>query len=95
MFIILVEYKKPLEFIDPLIPGHVTFLEKGYQNNYFLASGAKIPRTGGVIISNLTDRATLAEFIKQDPFYIHDVADYELVEFTPSKYQKGFEAFLD
>ena len=32
--------------------------------------------------------------IQQDPFYIHQIAQYELIEFVPSKYAKGFDDFI-
>lgn len=95
MYIILFTYKKPLEIIDKYIPEHVAFLKEGYQNNYFVASGRKVPRSGAVIICKLKDRAKIEELIKKHPFVIHDIADYELIEFIPCDYQKGFENFIN
>ena len=95
MFIVTLTYKKPLEVIDTYLAEHRAFLEEGYQNNYFVASGPKTPRTGGIIISQLDDREALNALIKQDPFYLHDVADYDIVEFTPVKYHKHFSAFVE
>lgn len=95
MFIILFTYKKPLEIVDKFIPEHVNFLKQGYQNNYFIASGRKNPRSGAVILCKLKDRAQLETLIKQHPFCINDIADYELIEFVPCDYQSGFEQFID
>ena len=33
--------------------------------------------------------------IKEDPFYSNDVADYELIEFTPSKYAEEFDNLIN
>ena len=33
--------------------------------------------------------------LKQDPFYVHNAADYELIEFTPIKYHPDFALFVN
>ncbi len=94
MFIIEITYKKSLDQIDQHLTEHKAFLDNGYRNNYFVASGPKVPRTGGIIISQLTNREKLEEFLKQDPFAIHDVADYQITEFSPTKHHEHFESFI-
>ena len=85
MVIIEITYIKPLSEVDRLIQKHIQFLESHYDQGVFIASGKKIPRDGGIILA-LTDKATAAEIIKQDPFYQENVAEYRLIEFEPSKY---------
>ncbi|MCX7123379.1 MAG: YciI family protein [Gammaproteobacteria bacterium] len=94
MFIIILTYKKPLSDVNAHIPAHRVFLDEGYKNNVFIASGPKVPRTGGVIISHLQNRADVEALIKQDPFYQHEVADYEIIEFGPNKCHPDFEGFV-
>lgn len=94
MYIIHVTYKKSLDIVDQYLVEHRLFLDEGYKKNYFIASGPKNPRTGGVIISSLEDRAQLDEIMKRDPFYINGVAEYEYVEFTPVKYHPDFACFI-
>jgi len=36
----------------------------------------------------------LENILKQDPFNIHDVAEYEIVEFSPIKYHANFATFI-
>lgn len=50
MFIIELSYKKALDVIDKHLEAHRAYLDEGYKNNYFLVSGPKTPRTGGIII---------------------------------------------
>ncbi|MDR3476856.1 MAG: YciI family protein [Gammaproteobacteria bacterium] len=95
MFVILVTYKKPLDVIDQYIAEHSAHLERGYQKNYFVVSGRKNPRTGGVIISHLKDRSLLENFISEDPFAIQDIADYEIIEFTPGKRHPDFAKLIE
>lgn len=95
MFIITLTYKKPLAMIDHYLTEHRAHLDLGYQKNYFIASGPQNPRTGGIILSQLENREQLMDILKQDPFYIHDLADFELVEFTPVKYHPAFASFIN
>jgi uncharacterized protein YciI len=94
MFVIELTYKVPLEVIDKYVNEHRNFLDKGYKNDFFVVSGPKIPRTGGIIISQLKDRKQLEEILQHDPFQIHDLADYEIIEFNPVKYHLNFAKFL-
>lgn len=95
MFIIDIIYKKPLECIDQYLAEHRAFLEEGYKKNYFVASGPKNPRTGGIIISQLKSLNQLEDILKQDPFNLHNLADYKIVEFNPVKYHADFSVFID
>ncbi len=95
MFIITLTYKQPLEVVEQYLVAHRTFLEEGYVNNYFVASGPQNPRTGGIIIACLRDKKILADLLQRDPFYIHGIADYQIAEFIPVKFHKNFEYFLN
>ncbi|WP_281546257.1 YciI family protein [Grimontia sp. SpTr1] len=92
MFIVSLTYKVELSEVDQYIEAHVTFLEKYYAAGKFIASGRKVPRTGGVILVNATNKAELDTIIKEDPFYIANVADYEVTEFIPTMAAKEFDA---
>ena len=94
MFIVNLIYKKPIEFIEAHTVAHRAYLDEGYQKNYFVASGPKIPRTGGVIISQLKNRAQLEAILKQDPYALDDLADYEITEFNPVKFHPDFAVFV-
>lgn len=95
MFVILLKYVKPLEEIDKLIPDHVAFLDRFYQANHFIASGRRNPRTGGVILAKEGTEQQVWDIIRQDPFYVGGVAEYEVIEFIPSKYAPEFAFFTE
>lgn len=84
MYIISLTYKTDLEKVDRYIPEHMEFLKKHYQDKKFLVSGRKTPRTGGMIIATATDRQEIEDIIKKDPFYENGIADYEIIEITPT-----------
>lgn len=86
MFFILLTYKKPLEEVDLYLEAHRAFLDEAYKNNLFLLSGPLRPRSGGIIISQLQNRDHLEATLKKDPFWIHELANYQIMEFTPTKW---------
>jgi uncharacterized protein YciI len=95
MFVITLTYKVPLHEVDEHIPAHVEWLEKHYDAGVLLASGRRVPRTGGVILARPVTREQIQKFIAGDPFQIHGIADYQVVEFTPSKVAPGLEQLAE
>ena len=84
MFVVLLTYTEPLATVDALIPAHREFLQRMYQAGTFLLSGRKEPRDGGVILSNAISVQALESALAQDPFHIHGVASYQIIEFLPT-----------
>jgi uncharacterized protein YciI len=91
MFVVLLTYKRPLEEVDSHLDAHVAFLKQEYANRHFIASGRKVPRTGGVILRNVKTRDELEAILVKDPFHLAGIADYDIVEFIPSMVAEGFE----
>ncbi|MDA8561599.1 YciI family protein [Gammaproteobacteria bacterium] len=94
MFLILLKYKKPLEIVNEHLKDHRAFLQQGYDKNFFIVSGPKKSREGGVILSQLKDKNELMSILDQDPFNIYDIADYEISEFDPVKFHPDFSCFI-
>ena len=94
LFIVIIDYIVDLEIIDQHRQGHLRFLDKYYDLNIFVASGAKNPRNGGIIIAKARNKNYLSDLIKQDPFHFHNLAKYTIYEFHPSKYSKEFKEIL-
>ena len=91
MFIVSLTYVVPLEDVDAMIPAHRSFLDKHFATGTFLASGAKNPRTGGIILAKAASEAELWDIIAEDPFHQRKIAYYDLQEFTPSRTAPGLE----
>ena len=94
MFIVILNYKKPLADVDRFVEEHRRFLEHYYQAGHFVLSGRKEPRTGGVILANAETRAEMEGIVQTDPFYREGIADYEIIEFLPSMSAPMLEALL-
>lgn len=93
MFIINLTYIAELELVDTQLEAHITYLKEQYALGNFIASGRKVPRTGGVILSNLKNKEALLAILDQDPFKQNRLAQYDIVEFVPSMTNKEL-AFL-
>ena len=94
MFIVLLTYKLPLAEVERHLAAHREYLDRQYAAGTFLCSGPQNPRTGGVIPVSYTHLRAHETLTAEDPFRIHGVADYEIIEFSPVKRLPGFEAFL-
>lgn len=91
MFIVSLVYKRPIEDVEKHLAAHVDYLKKEYAAGSFIASGRKVPRTGGIILSQIKTRPELEDCLARDPFHSAGIADYEIVEFVPSMVAEGFE----
>ena len=94
IFIAILTYKKPLEEVSKFRPAHFDFLDIYYKAGKFIASGRQTSLKGGVIIANNVTEEELKNILKEDPFHKNELADYEIIEFTPAKYAEEFEKFV-
>lgn len=86
MFIAILTYKKPIEDVDCFLQAHRNYLAEHYAAGNFIASGPQTPRIGGVIMIKADNREAVDSIIVQDPFNINGIADYQIVEFTPTMF---------
>lgn len=84
MFVVLLNYIKPMSEVDRFVEEHREFLKCYYSSGKFLLSGRKEPRTGGVILAVAETRAEIESIVQNDPFHREKIANYEIVEFLPS-----------
>lgn len=85
MFVIELSYKVDLAEIDAHMAAHVIFLKRYYDSGNFLVSGRKIPRDGGIILAVGKNRRQIETIIQEDPFYVHGLADFRIIEFRASQ----------
>jgi uncharacterized protein YciI len=95
MFILLSKYIKPVEEIDKELENHIKYLDKYYALGKFVCSGRRNPRVGGVILCKCENEQEVKEILKEDPFSSKKIAEYEIIEFSPTKCAEGFEKFIN
>ena len=54
-----------------------------------------VPRTGGFILLMAADKEEALRIMSQDPYAIHGVAKYELIEFELKSSANGFRELLN
>ena len=91
MFILSLTYTAPLEDADKHMQAHMAWVKAGYDRGFFLASGRKVPRTGGVILARGA-RTELEAMCADDPFTVHGIAAYEIIETAFTTVAPGFES---
>jgi uncharacterized protein YciI len=84
MFLILLTFKKPMSEVDRFVGEHREFLERYYASGHFLLSGRKEPPAGGVILAKAETQLEIQSIIANDPFYIEQIAQYHIIQFSPS-----------
>ena len=94
MFLILLNYKVPIEEVERVTPAHREFLDRAYKANKLLLSGPQVPRKGGVILSLVKTRDEVDEMIKADPFNLEGLADYTVFEFQALKFHPALEPLV-
>lgn len=86
MFVVTLTYTGPTDQIDARRPEHRAWLDPHVAAGLMLVTGPLVSRTGGVlIVSGKIGRAELEDLLKQDPFSVHGLADYALIEFEANK----------
>lgn len=94
MFLFILTYKKPLEETKKYLDAHHAYLDKYYKAGKFILSGRRDQRVGGLSLLNAKDKNEAIELMQEDPFFIYDIATFELIEFEPTKYAEEFEQFI-
>ena len=91
MFIIDLNYVAPLEKIDACMKEHMVFLNACYREGLFIASGRKIPRTGGIILARGSSKEAFEALMKNDPFVAEGLAEFNIIEFQASQSHPDFK----
>lgn len=81
LFVIVLTYVRPLEEIDAARADHIAWLQRGYDDGTFLASGPRIPRNGGIILAKGESLEKVAARLTHDPFHERGLATAEIFPF--------------
>ncbi len=94
LFIINVIYTADMDKIESILSNHREYLKNGYDSGFLLASGPQNPRVGGMIIGKFDTLESAKKFTQKDPFYLNNVARYEIIEFSPILFNRELTNFL-
>ncbi|KRN26651.1 YciI family protein [Liquorilactobacillus mali] len=94
MFFFSLTYKEPISEVEKYLNEHNQYLDKFYKNGNFVFSGRKIPRIGGVILCKAKDLQAAEDIYHNDPFYKNGIAEYNVIEFQPTKSNVVFKKII-
>jgi len=89
LFLILLDYLRPLSEVDVHMDDHRAFLNRHYAAGHFLLSGRKSPRIGGVILARANALDEVSQWISEDPFHQAGVASYQIIAWEPTMAAPG------
>ena len=91
MFIANLKYKKSIKEVNKVLEAHLEYLEKYFEKGKFICTGKKsFPELGGVILFDSNNLEEAKKILYEDPFYVEEIADYEIIEFQPIKFSQNF-----
>ena len=79
MYIIILTYQKDLSEVEKHLEAHRAYLDKHYASGHFVASGAQVPRKGGVILCKAGSKGEILDIIAQDPFHEYRIPAYQII----------------
>lgn len=88
MYVVYLNYFRPVEEVEALLAPHIEWLDRYFANGVFIAAGRKDPRTGGMIMVKDIDRARLDTLLAEDPFVA--VAHYEVTKVNVTRAAEEF-----
>ncbi|MGL5900289.1 MAG: YciI family protein [Lactobacillaceae bacterium] len=94
LFFFSLTYKKPLQEVEKFLSEHNQYLETFYEKEKFVFSGRKIPRIGGVILCTASNLEEAEKIYHNDPFYKEGIAEYNIIEFQPTKMNEMFKQII-
>lgn len=92
IYIVDIVYLAGLDRIEPLIPGHRAFLDRIEAQGALVASGAKVPRDGGVMILRAASAEAVAEMVAADPLNAPGLTAYRVTRMAPARLHPGLAA---
>ena len=91
MFVVSLTYICEISDVEKYLDEHIKYLDNQYELGHFIASGRKVPRVGGVILATVDSVDILNKILANDPFNKHGLAEYDVIEFIPTKTAKELD----
>jgi uncharacterized protein YciI len=82
MFLLITRYTVPPDQMVDQTEGHRAWVRGHIADGHFIAAGPEVPLQGGVAVAVGVTRAQLAEWIEDDPYFVHGLAQYDIREYT-------------
>ena len=92
MYLVDMTFTDMTKITPELTDKHKNYLEGEYKSNNLLFGGRKVPRTGGILISQHASKRELEQVLNSDPFIKSGAVTYSITEFIPVMAYQGIVA---
>ena len=92
MFLLLGRYLKPADEVEAPLDAHRAWVRDHVVAGVFIAAGREIPLQGGLIVATGVTRDEVDAIIAKDPYFIQNVAEYDVREYDVVLATPGTEA---
>ena len=87
-FLLEGEHLVPFAELADLVPKHHEFLQKGYDDGFFLFSGPQVPAHGGFLVARAESLEKLNQLLAEEPFVKAKKMRFSrITEFDPAQHQ--------
>ena len=94
MYLVDMSFTNMEKITSELTDKHKSHLEQEYKSNKLMFGGRKVPRTGGILISQHASKRELKQVLNSDPFVQSGAVTYSITEFIPVMASKDYENIL-
>jgi len=94
MFLVDMSFNDINKITLELTDQHKSYLAQEYKANKLMFGGRKVPRTGGILISQHTNEQELKAVLNLDPFIKSGAVSYSITEFIPVMASKDYESIV-
>lgn len=95
MIIVKFVYLKPIEIVDKFREQHLDFLNKLASEKKVLFGGRILDKSGGIAIFDLNNKDEVKEILKNEPYFLNQVANHEITEFGLKIIAEDFKKLLN
>ena len=85
MFVVLLKFSTQKSRAGEFMAEHKAWLQRGFDEGIFLASGSLQGQAGGCVMAHGLDAAALRQRLNEDPFVVHDVVSTEVIDVALSR----------
>lgn len=91
MFVVLLKFSANRSRAGEWMDAHNAWLQRGFDDGVFVASGSLQGQQGGAILARSLDATSLQQRLSEDPFVAHDVVSVEMIDVALSKVDPRLE----
>ncbi len=91
MYLVDMSFTDMTKITEELTEKHKSYLEQEYKSNKLMFGGRKVPRTGGILISQHESEGELKQVLNSDPFVKSGAVAYSITEFIPVMASKAYK----